>query len=117
MASQDYRKMAFWEVGKGRLAQDAQIEFERMVRDCLEKMVGGVMTIKLKVAPPNPREPDFGEISYSVGVTLGAVASQNFTTLLKDGNIVADGSDAADALQIDLELPVTPPRIRIAQGQ
>ncbi len=116
----DFRKMAFYEVGKGRLAQDAQIEFERMIRDSLEKMVGATLTIKIKVEPPNPREPDFGEISYSVGVSMGAVSSQRFTSLLKEGNIVADGDDPADALQLDLELPKPPTtanRIRFAQGE
>lgn len=116
----DFRKMAFYEVGKGRLAMDAQSEFERMIRECQEKSVGGTMTIKIKVSPPNPREPDFGEISYSVGVSMGSLNSQSFTTLIKEGAIVADGNDPADTVQLDLDLPqpnTAASRFRLAQGE
>lgn len=118
MSSTDFRKMAFYEVGKGRLAMDAQTEFERMIKECQEKNVGATLTIKIKVDPPNPREPDFGQLNYSVGVAMGALNSQKFTTLIKEGNIVADGDDPTETVKLDLELPkpTTAERLRLAQG-
>lgn len=99
------RKLAFHEVGKGSLAIDMQEAFEEAQKLAAEKFVSAVVSLKIKIEPPNPREPNFSQISYVTNVTHGAPPAKNFSTMLKDGQIVADGSDPADILQLDLEIP------------
>lgn len=113
--SQKIRKLGFHEIGKGAFAIDAQEAFEEAQRLAAEKYVDAVVTIKISVKPPNPREPNFSQIEYRTNVTHGQPPSKTFSTMLKDGKIVADGEDPADILQIDLDLPQPEkPRLGVA---
>lgn len=100
------RKLGFHEIGKGAFAIDMQEAFEEAQKIAAEKYVDAVVTVKIKVSPPNPREPNFAQIEYTAPkVTHGQPPAKTFSTMLKDGLIVADGDDPADILQIDLDLP------------
>jgi hypothetical protein len=99
------RKLAFYELGGGRLAQDAQDAFEEASRFATQNSLGAEVSIKIKLSAPNPQEPDFAEAYWEIGVKKDPRRSMRVTTQQIKGIIVAEGKDSTDCLQLNLDLP------------
>jgi hypothetical protein len=94
------RKLAFYEV-KG-LALEAQLAFEKIQEHVMRNMTPASLRISIDITPPEDDDGRFGRIAYTVGTKTAPVKSKSFHTLFKDGKIIADGTDEADASQLDL---------------
>lgn len=94
------KKMHFTQIGKGRLAQEVQDAFIEAQRHVDLKGVSAAVTLKINIYPPDPKNPQFGEVDYHTNVIKPASKSRKYTTLIEDGHISTDGGDPTDALQI-----------------
>jgi len=99
------RKMAFYEIHKGRLAIDVQKAFEEAQRAAFDMGQGAEVTLKIKIDSPEDKEDKYGKVSYNVSTKLPSKKSIKLTTELQDGLIVADGETRVDVLQNELEFP------------
>lgn len=98
------RKLGFIEIGRGRLGLEMQAAFEQASISARD--LHGEVNIKLtiNVSPPDPEDPNFGKVSYAIRVVEPPKKSAKFTTLLKDGLIINEGSDQAAAIQYEMAL-------------
>jgi len=99
------RKMAFFEIGAGRLAQDMQSEFETAQRIAYERRKPVIVNLKMVIFPPDLQDERFGEVQYVVKTSLPPKESRRLSTELKQGMIVKDGQDLAELLQEEIEFP------------
>jgi len=99
------RKMAFYEIHKGRLAIDTQKRFEEIQKIAFSTGQKTSLTLKIMIEPPEDAEDKFGKVSYDISTKIPAKKSIKLTTELRDGFIVADGETPVDVLQTELEFP------------
>lgn len=99
------RKMAFYEIHKGRLAIDVQKAFEEIQTAAFKMGQNSELTLKIKIEPPEDADDKFGKVAYNVSTKLPSKKSIKFTTELMDGLIVADGDSQIDVLQNELDFP------------
>jgi len=99
------RKLAFYELGGGRLAQDVQEAFEEASRFATQNSLSSEITLRIKLSAPSPQEPDFAEAYWEVGVKKEPRRSMRVTTQQVRGIIIADGKDSASCVQLNLDLP------------
>lgn len=99
------RKLAFYEIGKGSLAQEAQDLFEAMQDHALQTGTATKMTIEIAIAPPTDDDQRYGKIQYQLSHKVAPRKSKGFTTLFKQGKIIQDGDCEVDAAQLNLDLP------------
>lgn len=98
------KKLAFWEVGRGKLASEVQAIFEQAQIEARERNAVCTVSLKINVHPPEATDNRFGKISYATVMKVPEKKSMEFTTELLDGVIVNDGKDEADLLQLSLAL-------------
>jgi len=99
------KRMAFFEIGKGRFAQWMQEEFERAQRIARESGVEIKITSVISIKPPAKEDENFGQVSFAVKVIRPSKKSMEYTTELRDGMIVSDGEDIGEILQESLDFP------------
>jgi len=99
------KRMAFYELAKGRFSQLVQEEFEQAQIIVAKTGAPVKITQTIMVYPPEGQDKNFGGIAYEIKTTLPARKSMKYTTELKDGFIVSDGTDITDVLQESLEFP------------
>lgn len=109
-------KLAFWQVGRGRLASEVQSLFEQAQIEARERNATVTVALKINVHPPESSDSRFGKISYNTHMKVPEKKSMEFTTELIDGVIVTDGKDEADILQIKLALEF-PENVKPFEGQ
>lgn len=102
---QDQRKMAFYELRRGKLALDVQRQFEIAQLKAVEVGRKTSVTLKIEVFPPENKDERFCRLSYKVDTKLPPRESSKFSAELKNGLIVADGNDPIDVIQEELEFP------------
>jgi len=96
------KKMLYTQVGKGRMNCDMQEAFQEVQRHVDSRKTPATVTLKLTVYPPNVKDPNFGELDYSINITKPATKSRKYPTLIENGEIIASGSDQTDALQLEV---------------
>ena len=95
----EQRKLAFFEIGRGSLAQEMQEEFEH-AQHVSRDLNGAVeVTLKIKVHPPNAKIESMGLLDYQISRKDPPKKSALYTTRLVKGFVVQDGIDGADASQ------------------
>ena len=100
------KKLAFFEIGKGKLYSEFQGIFEQAQIEAKERNAEIVCVLKIKVKPPESSDNRYGKISYETDMKTPAKKSMEFTTELMDGVVVNDGNSIADILQISLDLGI-----------
>ena len=105
------RKLAFYEVGKGKFAELMQENFEKAGKLALKRNAPITVTSSITVYPPAMQGAEFepfGDVSFNVGMKVPPISSRKFSTeIKKDGVILQDGESVADILQESLELPIS----------
>lgn len=99
------RKMAFYEVHRGRLAIETQKAFEEIQRSAFRSGQASELTLKIKIDPPEDRDDKFGKVSYNITLKHPTQKSIKLTTELRDGLIIADGDSEINVLQNELNFP------------
>lgn len=101
------RKLAFFEIGRGLFALEIQKQFDKAQKVAFEDEVTSTITIKIKVAPPEPDDLNFSSLSWNSSLQHSAKSygKTHATELDVHGNIISDGRDIGDILQMDLDLP------------
>lgn len=100
------KKLAFFEVGKGRLYSEFQSIFEQAQIEARERNAEIVCTLKIRVQPPEATDVRFGKIQYETDLRVPPRKSMQYTTELMDGVIVQDGDSMTDILQLSLDLDI-----------
>lgn len=108
------RKLAFYEIGKGSLAHEAQSLFEELQEHSLRTCTPTKLTIEIAIAPPVDDDQRYGKIQYQISSKKAPLKSKGYTTLFKHGRIIQDGDSDVDAAQLDLDLP-RPLTLKIAK--
>ena len=103
------KKMAFYEIGRGKFAMWMQEEFERAQKIANESHSEVTISSIIKISPPESEEDCFGKIGFSIKVNRPQRKSIPYTTEIDNGVIVGDGIDIGDILQETLELPEIDP--------
>lgn len=104
------RKLAFYEVGKGKYAEMMQENFEKASKLSVKRNAAITIQSTIVIYPPardskGTSEP-FGDISFSVALKVPAATSRKYSTEIdKDGNVLQDGENIADLLQERLKFP------------
>lgn len=98
------QKLAFWQVGRGKLASEVQSLFEQAQIEARERNAPVTVSLKINVLPPEASDSRFGKISYSTNLKVPEKKSMEFTTELLDGVIINVGKDESDLLQLKLAL-------------
>lgn len=99
-------KLAFWQIGKGKLASEVQSLFEQAQIEARERNAAVTVSLKIHVLPPEASDARFGKVGYATSIKVPEKKSMEFTTELIDGVIVSDGESAADILQLSLALEI-----------
>lgn len=98
------RKMAFYELQKGKLALEMQTAFEDAQKQTMIYSDVSKVTLELIVYPPENRQENYGRIQYKIKKSLPALKSKKMTTELSSlGLIVSDGTSVDDILQEELD--------------
>jgi hypothetical protein len=102
----DKRRLAFYEVGKGKLLSEFQALFEQAQIEAAERNAEVICVLKIHVQPPEATDKKFGRVSYETSIRVPARKSMEFTTELVGGVIVDDGDSQADLMQLKLDLQI-----------
>lgn len=95
------RKLAFFEVGSGRLARDVQKAFEHAQQTC--NNAGVTTEVNLKIILYPSKDGKFGQLEYRVSEKLPPQKSLKYTTQINPaGVILSDGTDKVDTMQEEL---------------
>jgi hypothetical protein len=98
------RKMAFYEVHKGKLALDTQSAFEEAQQQAFIHNSPAKVILEINVYPPADRNNNFGGIQYAVRKSLPSTKSMKLTTqLTNEGIITQDGDSKIAVLQEELQ--------------
>ena len=100
------KKLAFFEVGKGKLYSEFQCLFEQAQIEAKERNAEVTCILKIKVGPPESSDNRYGKISFETDLKTPPRKSMEFTTELLDGVVVNDGNSIADILQLSLDLGI-----------
>lgn len=109
------RKLAFYEIAGGSFADEMQNEFEAAQKIAVDRQGKVRITAQIDIVPPSEDNPRFGEISYQVQVKTPPRKSPAYVTEHRDGIIVSDGEDIAEAIQQSLKFPELGAR-KVAKG-
>lgn len=112
----DKKKMAFYQLQKGKLAIDFQAAFEDAQKQTM--LYGDVSKVSLEITvhPPESRNDKYGSVMYKIKKSLPAVKSMKMTTELSPlGYIINEGRDVDDIIQLDLDLKE--PKIHQVNGE
>jgi len=102
------RKMAFYEINKGQLAEEMQRAFENCQKVTHENGLPTELSLRIKILPSTDKDERFGGIQYSVSQKYSPKTSKKFTTeLSNNGLIIAEGNSPIDVLQEELEFNET----------
>ena len=106
--SEKKRNLLFFEICGGDMSREAQNVFEKMQKIVERNQKKLSMTIKITVSPAkrqNGMPKMMGEIEYQITPpTLKIQSDPYITEVNKQGIIINDGKDIADALQEELRL-------------
>lgn len=109
------RKMAFFEINKGRLAEEMQRAFENCQAVTHDIGLPTEVTLKINIIPA-AKNDKFGQVSYSIAEKHPPKKSIKFTTeLTGDGIIIADGKSAVEILQEELQFEEKESQLKIAK--
>lgn len=102
--SERKRKLLFYEIGKGEVALEAQLEFERLQNMVAALGKKATMTIKITVHPSGFEDVEldkrFGKVSAEVIPAKISHTTEVFTTEKgEDGVACCDGKSIDDVLQ------------------
>lgn len=98
----DKRKMAFYEINQGLLAEEMQRSFENAQLISYKSNCPTEVVLKIKIYPAEDRK--FGKIQYAISEKLPAKSSIKLTTeITADGIIISDGKNELDILQEELQ--------------
>lgn len=95
------RKQAFYEIGQGKFAVEAQENFEKAQTLAMESNQPITLTMKIKVMAP-PEGDRFGKTQFSIQHSLPAKKSIEFTTEYEGGVAIRDGETIDGLNQMDL---------------
>lgn len=95
-------KMAFHEIGNGKLFLDMQRAFESAQTMAFESGQQTTVTMKITIDPPEGNKR-YGSLGYEVYQSFPKKKSMKFTTELQNGLILGTGSDITDVLQEELK--------------
>jgi len=98
------KTMQFFELGKGRFAQQVQEAFVKAHKVAFETGEKVPVVVKLNIDPPDPQSPDYGNISWEVDIRIPSRKSIKHITRLSGGLPVSDGTDIAALLQVEMDL-------------
>lgn len=101
------KKLPFWAIGKGKLAQQMQKAFEEQSQFSVRENRAAKIVLTIDVYPPDPSEPDFASVSFDVKESQSAKKSMKFTTRHVNGIVVAEGDDSAAIQQLSMEFSET----------
>lgn len=115
------RKLAFFEIGRGKCGLEMQEEFEKAHDIAVERGVPVKVTLTMTVFPPEKDDPRYGSVKYSITRTNPPKQSIKHLTVLQKGMPIADGRNRDEAmnLQLDLEPPTVENQIelpKVAEG-
>lgn len=96
--------LKFYEVGKGKLAQQVQEAFLRAHKVMFETGEKVRVVLGIDVLPPEGDAPEYGNIAWDVEVKAPKKKSIKHITVLSGGLPVSDGTDVAQALQYEMNL-------------
>ncbi len=117
----DKRRLAFYEIGKGKLLSEAQALFEQAQIEAKERNAKVSVVLKITIKPPEATDARFGSVSFETKMRVPDRKSMDFTTELVEGIIVDDADSQLDLLQLKLDLPMpentTPIRKEGMNGQ
>lgn len=104
---EEKRKLAFWELDRGRFAEAIQAAFEQAQKESFELGVSAKVSITISLAAPDPNDLQFGDLAWSVTQTRGSRSTSKAQSIERDelGRVIAAGENPAAILQIPLELP------------
>lgn len=102
------RRMAFFEIARGRFASDMQEQFETAQRISTEKKGQVKITTTITINPPDPNDPEYSTIKYGIKLSTPPIQSKEFSTEMRDGYIIDDGDDIGALLQEKLKFPDIP---------
>jgi len=95
--------MKFDKIGGGSFGQRLQAAFEQAQNISFQRNAKTEVSAKICIYPSDsPDHPEFGQVSYEVGVKQPAVVSPKFSTIIQGGRIVSDGMTIGDAAQTNL---------------
>jgi hypothetical protein len=97
------KQMAFYEIGGGVFAQEAQAMFEECQQVALVNRQPIVITMKIAITPPKEGD-NFGRTQFSLNHTMPTKKSIEFTTLYEAGVAMADGASVEAITQMALNL-------------
>jgi hypothetical protein len=100
------KKLAFYEIGEGKLASEVQALFEQAQIEAAERKGIATVVLKIFVGAPEQSDPRFGKVAYSTALNVPAHKSMVYTTELRDGVVIRTGDSIIDVLQERLELPM-----------
>jgi hypothetical protein len=100
------RKLAFFEIGQGKLASETQALFEQAQIEAKERKAVSTVILKIFVGPPENQDERFGKAAYSTELRVPPHKSMVYTTELRDGVIINSGDSEIDLMQTKLELPI-----------
>ncbi len=95
------KKLAFYEIDRGRMAIRFQKSFEEIQKKVAERGEKAELCLKIIIHPSADNE--FGSLSYDITQKTPKQTSIKLTTSLnKDGLIVSDGKEIINTLELEL---------------
>ncbi len=111
------RRMAFFEIARGRFAENMQTEFEQAQKIAAERKGQVTLTAKIVINPPDPQDPNYSTIKYSIKTSTPSITSKEFSSELKNGYIIDDGDDVAALIQERLNFTDLPSDVEMRLGR
>ena len=106
---QEQRKLAFFEVDRGRLGVVIQEDFEKAQAIARERGVEVKIKVEMIVFPPDQKDPTYGSVSYNHQIIEPKHLSRRLEMCLNiDGIIVSDAAEPPEQLNLDLSLKTGP---------
>jgi len=103
------RKLAFFEVDRGRLGECLQEDFEEAQKIAAERGVEVKINAQITVFPPDQKDPMYGSVQYKHSISQPAFLSRKYDTVLNnDGMIISDAEQPLEQLDLDLEIKKDP---------
>jgi hypothetical protein len=106
------RPQFFYEIGKGKLAREAQAMYESIQQLALESKQPITMTLKISVQPP-PEDDRFGRTYYTLTHNQPTSKSIQFATEYEGGVAVRSGESIEALLQMDIFPSAVPESERV----
>ena len=99
------RKLAFYEISRGKFAQEAQRNFERAQTMAIASSMPVKIKMEITVNPPLPADPNYTTVHFKNQFIEPAFKSIPQDVVMIDGLIVSDSELPAEQLSLlDLEI-------------